>query len=219
MKIVMALSGALFVLYVVLHMYGNLKVFGGQEAFDSYAHHLRTLGEPMLPYSGFLWVFRLLLIVSLIAHAYSAFYLWRKANEARTTRYAVRLAGGQALRSKMMRWGGVTLLVFVVFHLVQFTVPKVNFNSSVPDSQIAGSPYALVVAAFQLWWVVLIYLVALAALGMHLHHGVWSAAQTMGLTNTPKARANAKALGTFVAAFVVVGFALPPLAILFGFVD
>lgn len=219
MKLLMAVTGALFVFYVLAHMYGNLKIFGGQAAFDDYAHHLRTIGEPILPYSGFLWAFRLLLVVSLLGHAYSAFYLWSKANGARRKRYAVRLAGAAAWRSTTMRWGGVALLAFLVFHLIQFTTHKVNFNSEVSEASIAGSPYGLVVASFQLWWVVLIYLVALGALGLHLHHGVWSASQTLGCTTSPAARARAKAAAAVIAGVVAVGFALPPLSILFGLVE
>jgi len=219
MKLLMAVTGALFVFYVIMHMYGNLKVFAGQESFDGYAHHLRVLGEPILPYAGFLWIFRVLLILSLLGHAYSAFYLWSKASGARPQRYAVRQAGSAAFRSRAMRWGGVALLLFLVFHLIQFTISKVNFNGAVSASTIDGSPYRLVVASFQLWWVVLIYLVALTALGLHLHHGVWSGAQTLGWTTSPAARARAKTTATFIAALVVVGFALPPLAILFGIVE
>jgi succinate dehydrogenase / fumarate reductase, cytochrome b subunit len=218
MKLIMASTGALFVFYVLAHMYGNLKIFGGQSTFDTYAHHLRTIGEPILPYAGFLWVFRALLIVSLLAHAYSAFYLWSKANGARQNRYAVRMAGMTAWRAKWMRWGGVALLAFLIFHLVEFTTNKVNFNASVSDASIDGSPYRLVVASFQLWWVVIIYLIALAALGLHLHHGVWSASQTLGWTTSPAARARAKATAVVISVVVVVGFALPPLAVLFGIV-
>ena len=218
MKLLMAVTGALFVFYVLAHMYGNLKVFGGQSAFDEYAHHLRTIGEPILPYKGFLWVFRAALILALVGHAYSAFYLWSRARGARADRYAVRMAGYAAWRSKAMRWGGVALLAFLVFHLVEFTTNKVNFNGSVSAATIGDSPYRLVVASFQLWWVVLIYLVALAALGLHLHHGVWSASQTLGWTTSPAARARAKAVAIAIAAVVVVGFALPPLFILFGIV-
>lgn len=219
MKLLMAVTGAFFVFYVLMHMYGNLKLFGGQSTFDTYAHHLRTLGEPILPYKGFLWVFRVALILSLLGHAYSAFYLWGKANGARKGRYAVRLAGAAAFRSKAMRWGGVALLAFLVFHLIQFTTNKVNFNPDVTAAEIGDSPYQLVVASFQLWWVVAIYLVALVALGLHLHHGVWSASQTLGWTTSPAARGRAKAVAVFIAVAVVVGFALPPLSILFGIVE
>ena len=217
MKILMAATGALFVFYVLAHMYGNLKLFGGQAAFDTYAHHLRTIGEPILPYKGFLWPFRILLIASLFGHAYAAFYLWSRAHGARSTRYAVRQAGVAAWRSQAMRWGGVTLLAFLVFHLIEFTIVKVNFNGGVSAGSIGDSPYRLVVASFQLWWVVVIYLIALAALGLHLEHGVWSAAQTLGWTTSPSARRAAKTVATVISALVVVGFALPPLSILFGF--
>jgi succinate dehydrogenase / fumarate reductase cytochrome b subunit len=219
LKILMAVSGALFVLYVVAHMYGNLKVFGGQAAFDDYAHHLRVLGEPLLPYSGFLWLFRVALVAALVGHTYAAFALWRRAGRARSTRYVVRQAGSVAFRSATLRWGGLALLLFVVFHLIQFTIVKVNVNSGVSAAEIGDSPYRLVVASFQVWWVVVIYLLALAALGLHLNHGVWSAAQTLGWTNSATARQHAKTAAAFLAALVVVGFALPPLAILFGVVE
>jgi succinate dehydrogenase / fumarate reductase, cytochrome b subunit len=218
MKLIMAVTGALFVFYVLAHMYGNLKAFGGQSAYDEYAHHLRTILTPILPYKGFLWLFRAALILSLVGHAYSAFYLWSKAHGARTNRYAVRAAGYAAFRSQAMRWGGVTLLLFLVFHLIEFTTNKVNFNGAVSTSSIGDSPYRLLVASFQLWWLVIIYLIALAALGLHLHHGVWSAAQTLGWTTSPAARARAKATAMLIATVVAVGFAVVPVSILFGIV-
>ncbi|MER7073767.1 MULTISPECIES: succinate dehydrogenase cytochrome b subunit [Terrabacter] len=215
MKLLMATSGALFVFYVLVHMYGNLKIFGGVEGFDEYALHLRTLLTPILPFGGFLWIFRALLVVALVAHAWSAFYLWTRANGARTNRYVAKAAAQATIRSRMMRWGGVTLLLFLVWHLLQFTIVKFNVG---PDAAVGDSAGALVISSFQVWWVVLIYLLALAALGMHLWHGVWSAAQTLGWTSTARARRTAKATATVIALVTAVGFALPPLAILFGIV-
>ena len=212
MKLVMAVSGALFVFYVIAHMYGNLKVFGGQQAFDDYSEHLRSLGEPILPYSGFLWVMRLLLVVALIAHVYAAFYLWSRAQGARNTRYAVKKAAAATVSSRFMRWGGVALLLFLVFHLLQFTTNTIRANGDY------ASPYQRVVAGFQVWWVVLLYVAAMVALGMHLRHGIWSAAQTLGWTSSARARNSANALAIVVAVVVVVGFLVPPLSILFGFV-
>ena len=212
MKLVMAVSGALFVFYVIAHMYGNLKVFGGQQAFDDYSEHLRSLGEPILPYSGFLWVMRLLLVVALIAHVYAAFYLWSRAQGARNTRYAVKKAAAATVSSRFMRWGGVALLLFLVFHLLQFTTNTIRANGDY------GSPYQRVVAGFQVWWVVLLYVAAMIALGMHLRHGIWSAAQTLGWTSSARARNSANAVAILVAVVVVAGFLLPPLSILFGFV-
>ena len=218
MKILMASTGALFVFYVLMHMYGNLKIFFGYQAFDDYAEHLREILTPILPHSGFLWLFRALLVVSLFVHAYAAFSLWSRANGARPQRYAVKTAAKGAIRSKMMRWGGVTLLAFLIFHLVQFTISKVNFNGAFTTAQLQGSTGKLVVASFQLWWVVLIYVIAMVALGMHLFHGVWSGAQTLGWTNTAMTRRLAHTTAHAVAGIVDVGFLLPPLAILFGLV-
>ena len=90
MKAMMAVSGLIMIGYLLAHMYGNLKVFAGQQAFDDYAHHLRTMGEPILPYSGALWVIRIVLLVAIFAHVYSAVTLWRRDRRARggTSRYA-----------------------------------------------------------------------------------------------------------------------------------
>jgi succinate dehydrogenase / fumarate reductase cytochrome b subunit len=214
MKLLMALSGALFVFYVVVHMYGNLKIFAGVEAFDDYALHLRTLLTPILPYGGFLWLFRALLIAALVAHAWSAFYLWSRARGARTTRYVAKEAAKATVKSRMMRWGGVALLLFLVWHLLQFTIVKFNVGS-VAAGDSAGR---LVISSFQVWWVVVIYLLALAALGMHLWHGVWSASQTLGWTSSARSRRTAKTVASVIALVTAVGFALPPLAILFGIV-
>ena len=214
MKMLMAVSGALFVFYVLLHMYGNLKIFGGVDAFNEYAEHLRTMFTPFLPYGGFLWLFRVALIVALVAHAWAAFSLWSRAHGARTTRYVAREAAKATIKSRMMRWGGVALLLFLVWHLLQFTILKFNVGSVAAQ----GSPGLLVISSFQVWWVVLIYLLALVALGLHLYHGVWSATQTLGWAGNAAARRRAKTLGMVIALVTSVGFALPPLAILFGIV-
>ena len=216
----MAVTGILFVLFVLAHMYGNLKLLAGAEKFDEYAHHLRTFGMPMLPYEGLLWILRIVLILALIGHVYSAFTLWSRAQGARSQRYAVKKAIGSSLASRTMRWGGVALLLFIIFHLIHFTVVKPAINSAPEYSadKIAESPYLMVAASFELWWMVLIYALALVALGMHLFHGVWSASQTLGWTSSPKARGVAKTVAHVIATVVVVGFLIPPLAILFGIV-
>ena len=212
---VMAVTGLVFALYVLAHMYGNLKLLGGEEAFNEYAHHLRTIGEPMLPYAGFLWVIRVVLLVCLVAHVYAAFTLWARAERARSQKYAVKKRVRQSLSSKWMRWGGVFIFVFLIWHLIEFTIVKVNVGGeTVPDD----NPYRLVVDSFQVWWLTLIYVVAMLALYMHLAHGVFSLNQTLGWTSTRASYTRAKLLGHIVAAVVVVGFLIPPLAVLFRLV-
>lgn len=214
LKLLMAVSGLIFIGYLLLHMYGNLKVFAGHDAFNEYAHHLRTFGEPMLPYEGLLWIVRSVLLVAIAAHLYAAFVLTRRAAKARTTKYVMKKNSASSLSSRTMRWGGVALLLFIIWHLINFTVGKVN-----PTGGETNDPYNLVVDNFETWWITLIYLAALFALAMHLHHGVWSACQTLGLTNSERTRDRAKDLGLLVAVLIAGGFALVPLSILFGFVD
>jgi len=215
LKFIMATTGLVFIGYLLLHMYGNLMVFGGQEAFDNYAHHLRTFGEPMLPYGGLLWIVRIVLIASIIGHLYAALTLWNRAKGARTTKYAVKKAAAASLGSKTMRWGGVAILAFVIWHLIHFTIVKPAINAEFAANDIVASPYTMVVASFQLWWMVLLYVIAMLAVGLHLSHGIFSAQQTLGWTQSRASYVRAKAIGHAVALLIVVGFLLPPLAILF----
>ena len=214
MKLVMAVSGALFVLYVIAHMYGNLKVFGWAiQAFDDYSEHLRSLrrADPAVlrVSSGSCGI---LLIVALIAHVYSAFYLWSRAQGARTTRYAVKKAVAATISARFMRWGAWRCCSSWRSTCCSSRRTRSGQNGDYP------SPYQRVVAGFQVWWVVLIYVIAMVALGMHLRHGIWSAAQTLGWTSSARARGTANTLAIIVATVVVVGFLLPPVSILIGFV-
>jgi succinate dehydrogenase cytochrome b subunit len=214
LKLMMAVSGLLFILYVLLHMYGNLKAFAGHDAYNEYAHHLRTLGEPMLPESGFLWVLRVLLLLALVVHVYAAVALWRRAGRARTQKYQVKRNRGSSFSSRWMRWGGVTLLLFIVWHLLNFTIGKVNVAGGATND-----PFNLLVDSFGVWWLTLIYLVAMLALALHLHHGTWSAAQTLGFTSTARSRRNAKTAGWVLAVVIAGGFSLVPLAVLSGIIS
>lgn len=211
----MAGTGLIFVGYVLVHMYGNLKLLVGEEAFNTYAEHLRTIGEPILPRSGLLWIIRVVLILALVGHAYAAFSLWTRAGRARRTKYA---AARSLFTSKAMRWGGVFILLFLVWHLIQFTWGKVNVNPDVAGSAVADNPYALVVASFQVWWMTLIYVLAMVALWLHLAHGTFSSLQTLGWTMSPHAYTRAKLIGHLTATVIAGGFLIPPLLILFGLV-
>lgn len=209
----MAGSGLVFVGYVLLHAYGNLMVLGGADQFNDYAHHLRTFGQPMLPYGGLLWIVRLVLILSLVLHVYSAVTLWGRANGARSTKYAVKKSEASSIASRSMRFGGLALLLFVVFHILHLTTHTITPQGEQP------TPFDNVVNSFDKWWLVLIYVCAVLALAFHLFHGVWSAAQTLGLTSTAASRARAKLVAHFVGALVATAFLIPPLAILFGIVE
>ena len=211
----MAGTGLVFVGYVLLHMYGNLKALAGEESFNTYAEHLRTLGEPILPYGGLLWIVRVVLILSLVGHVYAAYSLWARAGNARRTKYA---AAKRASRTAWMRWGGTFLLLFLVWHLLHFTILKISPNAAADGPDVENNPYRLVVASFQVPWMTLIYVLAMLALALHLSHGVFSASQTLGLTGSAAAYRRARLVGHAAAVVVAGGFLLPPLAILFGLI-
>ena len=218
LKVLMALSGLIMIGYLLAHMYGNLKVFAGQASFDSYAEHLRTLGEPILPHTGLLWILRLVLVVSLVAHFYAALMLWGRARRARgghTKRYQTtknKRGVQRSYASFTLRWGGVVILLFVIFHLLHFT-----WNTIHPGGASA-SPYERVVNGFGVWWVVVAYTVAMLAVGLHLRHGISSALTTLGANTSPVARRRLKQLAYVFTAIITVGFLLPPFSILFGLV-
>ncbi|UMG93333.1 succinate dehydrogenase cytochrome b subunit [Nocardioides sp. TF02-7] len=216
LKFLMTASGLVFIGYVLAHMYGNLKAFSGEAAFNEYAHHIRELGEPLLPHEGFLWLMRVLLVVALVVHVWSGFALWRKAAKARPVKYAVKKHTGAIPAARIMRLAGVWVLGFTIWHLLNFTIVKVN-----PSNGETGgdNPYALLVDSFDLWWMTLIYLVSMAFLGAHLHHGTWSSLQTLGWTSTAPARARAKAFALGFAIVVAGGFSLVPLGVLVGIID
>jgi succinate dehydrogenase / fumarate reductase cytochrome b subunit len=207
----MAVSGLVFIAFVITHMYGNLKAFSGHDAYNIYADHTRSVGEPVLPRGGLLWLIRIALVSSLVVHVTSATLLWKRAAGARTTKYVMKRNVASTLSSRTMRWGGITLLVFIVWHLLNFTIGKVNVQGGPTDD-----PYNLLVDSFDTWWLTLIYLVAMLALGMHLRHGVWSAAQTLGLTNNAAARRNANMLAALTAVVIAGGFSLVPIFVLAG---
>ena len=114
-----------------------------------------------------------------------------------------------------MRWGGLTLLLFIVWHLLNFTIGKVNVTGG-----STNDPYDLLVDSFSTWWLTLIYLVAMAMLGAHLHHGIWSALQTLGLHQHRTVSARPlKQFGFVLAVIIAGGFSLVPIFVLAGVIS
>ncbi len=210
-KTVMAVSGLVMLLYLVAHMLGNLKIFFGADEFNGYAHWLRTLGEPALHYEWALWGVRVGLLAAVVLHAVSAYQLSRRDIKARPSTYVhKRLRTSYATRT--MRWGGVILGLFIVWHLLDLTTLTVNENAQ------PGHPYENVLATFGTWYGNAIYLVAVLALGFHIRHGFWSAAQTLGVGSATRDRA-LKAAATALALALTVGFASVPVAVMTGWVS
>lgn len=208
-KIVMAVTGLLMLAFVVVHMLGNLKIFFGAAEFDSYAYWLRTIGEPVLHESWFLWVQRSVLLLALVGHLWAATSLTRQDRRARPVGYRHRRRGGYAATT--MRWGGVILLLFIVYHVLDLTLGVAN-----PAAEGTG-PYGRVVADFSVWYITLAYVVAMGALCLHIGHGLWSAANTLGVSAATTATYRAIAVATAVA--VTLGFLLVPFGVVLGVLE
>lgn len=211
-KAVMAISGIIMVLYLIAHMIGNLKAFAGAEDFNHYSEWLRTIGNPALPGASALWIIRVVLLVSVVAHIWAAVSLWRQARSARPERYVTKKAVAQSYASRTMRWGGVIILAFIVFHILDLTLGAVN--SAGGD----GEPYDRLLASFQNPVVTIFYAIALILLGMHLRHGLWSATQTLGQSNRRR-EVTVNYAATAIATVLTLGFLLTPFSVLFGLID
>ncbi|MFG2988469.1 succinate dehydrogenase [Streptomyces sp. NPDC048257] len=210
-KSVMAVSGLIMLGYLVVHMLGNLKIFFGADEFNGYAHWLRTLGSPFLHHEWALWIVRVGLLAAVVAHAVSAYQLSRRDIKARPVKYAhKRRRASYATRT--MRWGGVILGLFIVWHLLDLTTLTVN------ERAWAGHPYENVLSTFSTWYGNTVYIVAMAALGLHVRHGFWSAAQTLGAGNARRER-TLKFLANGLALVLFTGFVSVPLAVMTGVVN
>lgn len=202
-KTVMAVTGLIGIGFVVGHMVGNLQMFQGAAKMNAYAHFLKSLG-------GLLWLARLVLVGAVVLHVVAAYQLSRLRLQARPVGYA---KGSQwevsTVASRTIRWGGAFLLAFIVFHILHFTTLDIFPNYSETDV------YGNVVRGFRLWWVALIYVIAMLLLGLHLYHGTWSALRTIGATRpsrNPLQRRAAMAL----AGLVTIGFLAIVVAVFAG---
>jgi succinate dehydrogenase / fumarate reductase cytochrome b subunit len=211
-KTVMAITGLIGIGYLLLHMTGNLKIFQGPEHFNEYAEFLRTIGSPMVPERGLLWVIRLVLLGAIVLHVMAAYQLTRMDLASRPVRYAKLRPVQQSFASRTMRWGGVILLLFVIYHLLHFTIGAAH------PTFVRGDAYGNVISGFQVWWVTLIYIAAMVALGFHLYHGFWSMFQTLGLNNATYTGL-LRGLSVLVALGITVGFVSVPIAVMFGYLS
>ena len=211
-KVVMAVSGIIMVLFLIAHMVGNLHVFQGAESFNDYSHWLRSFGEPALPPRTLLTTIEIVLLVSVIAHMWSAISLWRQAKRARPERYVTKKSVAQTYASRTMRWGGVIIALFIVYHILDLTFGVAN-----PDGT-DSTPYDRLVASFQNPIATIVYVVTLILLGMHLSHGIWISTQTLGQSKRRRER-SINIFATAFATLLIAGYLVVPAAVVFGLVD
>jgi succinate dehydrogenase / fumarate reductase cytochrome b subunit len=218
-KWVMAVTGILLMGFVFAHMVGNTKMYFGAEDFDSYAEFLRRIAYPLLPETAFLWIMRLGLIAAFAFHIHAAYSLTILNRKARPVGYQSRrdyIAVNWANRS--MRWTGVIVLLFLIWHLFDLTW---GVEPVATSEFVSGAVYANVAFSMDRWPVAALYIVANLALGIHLYHGSWSIFQSLGTMSSKfNPRHNPLRRGFALAfAIVVAGVNISfPIAVLTGVV-
>jgi succinate dehydrogenase / fumarate reductase cytochrome b subunit len=170
-KVVMGVTGLIGIGFVIIHALGNLLVFRGPEAINSYSHFLKSTGE-------LLWTLRIVLIVAVILHVIAAVQLTRQSRAARPIGYTRQEHQVATVASRTMRWGGALLLVFIVLHILHFTTGTIRPAGVFSREDV----YVNVVTSFRIWWVALFYVIAMVALGLHLFHGAWSSVRSIGVS-------------------------------------
>jgi succinate dehydrogenase / fumarate reductase cytochrome b subunit len=204
-KVVMAVTGLVLCGFVLGHMVGNLLVFlPDHEAVNQYGRFLRGMLH------GFgIWAVRGVLLASVVLHIGAAWSLTRTSWKARPIPYKVVTPDASTYASRTMRWSGPILALFIVYHLLHFTVGTVH------PAFVDGDVYRNVIVGFSVWPVSLAYVIAMLALGLHLRHGAWSMLQTVGASH-PRWNGARNAAATVYTLVVVLGFISVPLAVLAG---
>jgi succinate dehydrogenase / fumarate reductase cytochrome b subunit len=201
----MAVTGLIMVAYLISHVLANLLVFQGPSQINAYSAFLHGTG-------GALWVARLVLLAALVLHVVAAVQLAARRVEARPVGYA----GGREPQvstwaSRTIRWGGALILAFLIYHILHFTVGTAH-----PDF-VEGNPYHNVATGFRNPAVVIIYLIAMVAVGLHLYHGVWSSGRSLGMS-PPSPTPLRRTIATVLALLIWLGFTIIPLAVYAGVV-
>ena len=220
LKLIMAVTGLLFALFVVGHMAGNLKLYlpaeGGDEALDEYGAFLRSMGEPLFPHEGALWIIRAVLLVAIIAHIYGAIAFTARSKASRGKFRRSNLMGGlDSFATKSMLVTGIVLLLFIIFHLLDLTL---GVQPIAPGDFVEGAVKANMIATFSRWPVTIVYVIAMCFLFLHLTHGIRLAASDLGITGA-KWRQTFLILAYVIPAVVCIGNIVMPLSVALGLVS
>ena len=212
-KVLMAGTGTLMFVWLLIHTVGNMLVFVGQESFNHYAEFIQS-GFGVEP--GLLWLMRLVMLSAIAGHIWSAMALTQRNRAARPVAYA----GGRKDRAtsyaaKFMMLGGLVLLAFLAFHLAHLTVGVFSDDAIQSEAFVRHDPYRNLVVGLSNPVVALFYIVANLALAAHLRHGVVSGMQTLGL-NHPRYESTKKGLGLLLPLAIAGGNILIATGVLLG---
>lgn len=205
-KVVMAVTGVILFGFVIGHLIGNLQIFAGREALDAYGYFLHHSTH------GLIWVFRLVLLVSVIAHIIASIELTKIKVDARPVKYVKTDYSHSSYASRTMMWSGPIIAAFVIFHLMDLTWGNVN-----PAFQ-EGHVYDNLIASFSRWPVSIAYIIAVTLLSMHLFHGIYSMFQSVGASH-PGYAAGIKRFAKVASLLIWAGYISIPVAVLFKVVS
>ena len=211
-KLLMAVSGIVFVGFVIGHMLGNLQIFVGQDQLNTYAETLQHLG-------AVLWIIRGFLAIFLILHVYTGLTLYLENRKSRPTKYIREDTVQASVSSRTMFFSGLGILIYVVYHLLHFTFLATNPEyGDLVDA--AGRPdvFSMIIAGYSNYYISAAYILAMIVLAFHLNHAVPSLFQTLGL-NSRRWRPRLERLGTIVAIVVLIGYVSIPVAVLLNLVS
>lgn len=214
MKLTMAVTGILFVLFVLFHMVGNLKVYTGAAHFDEYAAFLRRMGEPIFPHETILWILRIVLLASLVLHVWCAFALKARSKQSRgpAKRYG-KVKNLNTFTASSMLGTGSVLLLFIIFHILDLTIGAEPLASTTFEH---GAAYANLVASFERPAVAIFYILCMIVLFLHITHGIWTASSDLGITGH-RTRQVVLWISYLLPAIVMIGNISIPVAVLCGF--
>jgi succinate dehydrogenase cytochrome b subunit len=203
-KVIMAVTGLILFGFVIGHLVGNLQVYQGPEKLNAYGVLLRKFGSV-------LWAARIVLLAAVGLHLWAAWSLTRSNRRARGVGYDRYTPQASTYASRTMRWSGVLILLFVVYHLLHFT-----FGAHVvhPDF-VHGDIYHNFIVGFQNPLVSFFYIVSMLALGLHLYHGTWSTLQTLGASH-PRLDGVRQGIAAVITAAIVLGNISMPVAVMAG---
>ncbi|MFC5089075.1 succinate dehydrogenase cytochrome b subunit [Corynebacterium aquatimens] len=220
-KLCMAVTGLIFFLFVLGHMVGNLKLFmpdhAGVPALDAYGEFLRTIGEPLFPREGFLWILRIILLACLALHIFGAFALAGRSKRSRGKFKRTNLMGGiQSTAARAMLVTGVVLLLFIIFHILDLTTGQLVASEAFEHGAVKNN--MLATFAPERWFVTLFYVVAQLCLFLHLTHGVYLAVSDLGWLGK-RGHAIMVVLAYWIPAIVMIANIIMPLSVTFGWVS
>lgn len=199
----MAVTGLIMAGFLVTHATANLLAFMGPDHINAYSHFLHAAPE-------LLWTARLVLLASVIVHAWSAWSLTRVSAAARPVGYAKREPQIATIASRTIRWFSVLLAFFIVIHLLHFT------TGTLLPGFVEGDPYGNLVTGFTTQRLMAVfYVLMMMVVGLHLYHGTWSAIRTLGLSR-PRPNPFVRPIATIVAVALWLGFTAVPVGVLLG---